>query len=806
MVIALGCASEPTASLDASVDRTVSDGFVDGGDAVVDGVDERSADAVTADVVRGPGPVAPATAPERLTVTRWLTSPLPAGSDDEVFPAFVTDQFDTPSTTAQSYGTFWDETTPDAMGTFAPPPAGGTAYFVGELDVPDGVHVFARADVMLGVFARGGAQPGDVYASGKIRVPVATRAGRNLVAFRALGGRGRPRAELYATRDELYLNLDDVTVPDLPVGEARAQYVGVAVLNLTDAPALDVTASVEANDALEATTVALPSLPAGAVTQVPFEVRPRRAFTEAGAHVTVALRVASPSLHFTYRREVTLDVVAADATHRRSFRSAMDGSAQYMGVVPPRGMVEGPKALVLTLHGAGVEAIGQARAYSAKDGMYIVAATNRRPFGFDWEEYGRHDAIEVLEHAQSIYRIDPTRVYLAGHSMGGHGTWNVGVLFPGRFATLGPSAGWSSFYSYTGRARPRGAFARSQASSDTNVYLSNLARRGVYVIHGSADDNVPVREGRAMVAAARMVTSDVVYHEQPGAGHWWDGDASPGADCVDWPPLFEFMRAHTLDPAELDFTFTTPGVWVNPTHAYATLRSAVDPMMDLSITSARAGDTVTVTTRNVRSMDLSASMLRARGIARVVVDGAAFTVGDTDIAVGPRTGKRPGVHGPFNEALQQPFCFVYPDDGDALYQRYASYLVSVWSVNGNGHGCAVPWSAVSPALRRTRNLVYVGIPRARVNVPDAIPFTWDDASVSLGDRRFEAAALAFVFPDGDRLGAAVTAAMDARHLLYRVQPFTSGFAVPDYMVWNATAAQAAGFFQSDWRYAAPATP
>ena len=31
-----------------------------------------------------------------------------------------------------------------------------------------------------------------------------------------------------------------------------------------------------------------------------------------------------------------------------------------------------------------------------------------------------------------------------GHSMGGHGTWNIGVTFPDRFAAIGPSAGWIS--------------------------------------------------------------------------------------------------------------------------------------------------------------------------------------------------------------------------------------------------------------------------------------------------------------------------------------------------------------------------
>jgi poly(3-hydroxybutyrate) depolymerase len=313
------------------------------------------------------------------------------------------------------------------------------------------------------------------------------------------------------------------------------------------------------------------------------------------------VRVSGDNLPVVYTQALTLQVVPAGATHRESFLSGVDRSAQYFGVVPPTSDAPaGPKAMVLSLHGAGVQAIGQAAAYAPKDWAWIVAPTNRRPFGFDWEAWGRLDALETLDHAMEVFGADPTRVYLTGHSMGGHGTWNLGVHNPGRFATLGPSAGWSSFYTYGGEAKPEGAFGRARASSDTPAYLSNLARRGVYAIHGTADDNVPVTEGRTLVAQVRAFTDDVELYEQPGAGHWWDGDASAGADCVDWPPLFDFMQAHTLDPFELDFDFRTPSPFITPRHSYVSLRSAESADADCVLSSRVAGDTVTLTTENVR--------------------------------------------------------------------------------------------------------------------------------------------------------------------------------------------------------------
>src|SRR5205807_137874 len=140
-------------------------------------------------------------------------------------------------------------------------------------------------------------------------------------------------------------------------------------------------------------------------------------------------------------------------TQKRTFLSEIDGSVQYYALNPAqkdRHRPDGAPALFLSLHGAAVEAIGQASAYEGKSWGHLVAPTNRRPYGFDWEDWGRMDAMEVLEIAQRDLHTDPNRVYLTGHSMGGHGTWQIGAHFPDKFAAIGPSAGWISFKSYVG--------------------------------------------------------------------------------------------------------------------------------------------------------------------------------------------------------------------------------------------------------------------------------------------------------------------------------------------------------------------
>ena len=197
----------------------------------------------------------------------------------------------------------------------------------------------------------------------------------------------------------------------------------------------------------------------------------------------------------------------------RTFRSHIDGSAQPYAVRPAlkreQASVEDAAGCanpllpgtVLTLHDAAVTCEEQANLYSAKDWAHIVAPTGRRPYGFDWEDWGRIDALEALADAAKRYPSDPLRTYLTGYSMGGHGTWHLGVTYPDLFAAIGPSGGWASFWSYGGGmptiqnpSRLEELELRSYLPSDTVQLLPNLSETGVYVLHGAEDETVPVAQ------------------------------------------------------------------------------------------------------------------------------------------------------------------------------------------------------------------------------------------------------------------------------------------------------------------------
>jgi len=302
-----------------------------------------------------------------------------------------------------------------------------------------------------------------------------------------------------------------------------------------------------------------------------------------------------------------------------------------------------------------------------------------------------------------------------------------------------------------------------------------------------------------MYEALQGVTEDLQFHVEPGAGHWWDGDAAAGADCVDWPPLFETMQSRVLDPFEMDFTFTTPSPRVNAQHSFVTVVSEADPMADCTVSSFRDAEVVVLNTINVRRLELRGDVLRARGVSRAVIDGVEVEVPDGPLAVGPEGGKTPDLHGPFNQVFERSFCFVVPDSVSTRAAEYAAFLVSAWNVLGNGSACLVPRSAVDQALRTSRNLVYVGLPSSQVPLPPEFPVSWDPERIVVRGQTFEQAALAVVFPDQGRLAAALFATAGSEALLFRHLPFTSRSGLPDWTVWSDQGLRSAGFFTPDWR-------
>ena len=121
--------------------------------------------------------------------------------------------------------------------------------------------------------------------------------------------------------------------------------------------------------------------------------------------------------------------------------------------------------LVLSLHGAGVDAWNQANAYAPKPGLLDRRPDEPPPVRLRLAGLGPARRLRgPRRRAQGSAEVDRRHVHVTGHSMGGHGTWHLAVNDPDGFASAAPSAGWTSFDTYGGR--PEGPLTRLWHAAD----------------------------------------------------------------------------------------------------------------------------------------------------------------------------------------------------------------------------------------------------------------------------------------------------------------------------------------------------
>src|SRR6185436_4925890 len=134
---------------------------------------------------------------------------------------------------------------------------------------------------------------------------------------------------------------------------------------------------------------------------------------------------------------------------RWAYRSAVDNTLQpYRIYVPSTFDPEKPYPLVVVLHGMNGDENSMFTGYSdglikqeaETRGYVLVCPKGRAPTSM-YRGDAERDVMDVLAAMKRDYRIDPDRVYLMGHSMGGYGTWSVAISHPDVFTALAPISG-----------------------------------------------------------------------------------------------------------------------------------------------------------------------------------------------------------------------------------------------------------------------------------------------------------------------------------------------------------------------------
>ncbi|HWB95548.1 MAG TPA: prolyl oligopeptidase family serine peptidase, partial [Bryobacteraceae bacterium] len=133
----------------------------------------------------------------------------------------------------------------------------------------------------------------------------------------------------------------------------------------------------------------------------------------------------------------------------RAYRSRVDGSLQPYGMIVPESYDGSkPVRLDVVLHGRG-STLNEVSFLAAHDSTVPIPAGvdylqvevfGRTNNAYRWS--GETDVFEALESVQKRYRVDPKRIVLRGFSMGGAGTWHIGLHYPDRWAGMEAGAGF----------------------------------------------------------------------------------------------------------------------------------------------------------------------------------------------------------------------------------------------------------------------------------------------------------------------------------------------------------------------------
>lgn len=102
----------------------------------------------------------------------------------------------------------------------------------------------------------------------------------------------------------------------------------------------------------------------------------------------------------------------------------------------------------------------------------------------------------LLDGILERYRVDRSRIYLTGMSMGGNGTWRMATAHPDIFAAIAPICGWGDA-----------------------TRVSALREIPVWAFHGKKDPVIDFERGESMVNSLKSAGGNVRFTAYPEAGH-----------------------------------------------------------------------------------------------------------------------------------------------------------------------------------------------------------------------------------------------------------------------------------------------
>ena len=286
----------------------------------------------------------------------------------------------------------------------------------------------------------------------------------------------------------------------------------------------------------------------------------------------------------------------------RGFTSAVDGSAQPLGLVLPEGWATSKKPLPLYvwLHGRGDKSTDlhficerlDKNGEVVPEGAIVVHPFGRQCVGY--KSAGETDVMEAIDFVCKNYPVDKDRVVLMGFSMGGAGAWHLAAHYTDRFVAVSPGAGFADTSRYQ-NLKPENFPPKYEQTLwsvyDVPGYTRNLFNIPVVAYSGELDKQM--QAALLMEEAFKAEGQKLTHLIGPGMGHKYHPDT-----------LKEILQR--MADAQKAAKKSEPNqLWLQTRHLRYSKRDwiTVDgmevPYEDTRVDAKREGENWTITTKNV---------------------------------------------------------------------------------------------------------------------------------------------------------------------------------------------------------------
>jgi len=502
----------------------------------------------------------------------------------------------------------------------------------------------------------------------------------------------------------------------------------------------------------------------------------------------------------------------------RYYRSDVDGSVQPYAVWLPRDYSSERKyPLVIQLHGTNFKEVlsGSRLRYRGMGGPQwiepnlpvIYAHCFGGPTTF-YQGMGEVDVLKVIDEAKRLYSVDPDRVFIMGHSMGGAGSYTVGLHHPDRFGgimagdpALGPKA------AAIPPDRPKWMEPQIAIVSPPKLYPNARNVDVFFKNAGAGIQRYSTEFSDGIVAEGGFATVEVL----PGMPH------SFGAIYHNAAWVTQLIQ-HPVRRRPVEVKFYTNTLQYNQAY-WVTIDRLTHHNADAALTASYQDASLRVTTTNIDSLTLRLGDVPApeNTSATLVIDGLELSsVPLSDVVhLSKQSGawslgewksdglaKRHGLQGPIGDAFNSRFLAVYGEgDRDLAIAELDAIRNPIGPFDVHGDFPMKAASKVTPEDISSSNLILFGTRQSNVVLKRIAP--------SLPPALLGADSI-FIYPNPENPSRYVV--VWSVRLLGAADPnLRAGWTpplnlLPDYVQVKGSKIVAGGHFDSDWKTASPPQP